>query len=55
MAPTKGEEAGKSGKNYVATGKPRGRRPGQKSKKTLKKEKAAEMRKQRLEKIDKKD
>ena len=45
MAPTKEEEPTKSGKNYVPTGKPRGRKPGQKSKKTLRKEKAAAMRK----------
>ena len=47
MAPSKDGPA-KSGKNYVPTGKPRGRRPGQKNKKTLTKEKmrevAAEMR-----------
>ena len=45
MAPTKAEGPAKSGKDYVPTGKPRGRRPGQKNKKTLNKEKAAEMRK----------
>ena len=45
MAPTKGEEPAKSGKTYVPTGKPRGRKPGHKNKKTLMREKAAAMRK----------
>ena len=48
MAPIKtsdSAEAGKTKKVYVPTGKPRGRAKGQKSKKTLRKEKAAEMRK----------
>ena len=47
MAPTKKTEtASKTGKKYyVPTGKPRGRKPGSKSKKTIKRERAAEMRK----------
>ena len=47
MAPTKADpaETKKEKKVYVPTGKPRGRRPGQKTKKALKQEKAALMRK----------
>ena len=50
MAPSKDGPVNSGGKgyNYVKTGKPRGRKPGQKNKKTLMKEKmrevAAEMR-----------
>ena len=45
MAPTKNDApAVKTKTAYVPTGKPRGRRPGQKTKKTMMREKAAEMR-----------
>ena len=44
-APTKNDApAVKTKTAYVPTGKPRGRRPGQKTKKTMMREKAAEMR-----------